>query len=267
MTKIKKIHSFGLVLFFIAAVAVPRLAAQQKDEKDRQIKQEFQATRSDLEKGKKDFNKKEFDKAEQTLLKVLSVMPENAEASFYLAQVYYEKGDVEKGLAAIVEAEKNFPMIQKFLSRPQTGPISEPVTSGEKQALLQDELMALEYQKGEPVVGAAGGTLTPIDKPRESQPGVQGTISKVDSPPPEYSYVHGNLLFLEKKYQESFAQYKKALAADRQRGSAVSKIAIANIYYMAGKYDKALEYIKKAEARGVKIDPEFKKAVLQALGK
>jgi hypothetical protein len=32
-------------------------------------------------------------------------------------------------------------------------------------------------------------------------------------------------------------------------------------------FDKALEYLEKAEAAGTKVKPEFKKAVLQALGK
>ncbi len=259
MTKTMRNLSAATAVLVLASVIAPLLSGQTMDEKDRLLFQKFRMTRPDLLKGEDLVKKKQYDKAEATLLNVLKEMPENAEASFYLAETYYQKGEFEKGLAAIADAEKNSPLIQKILYRRQMGTMSQ---GGESRADIESQIVGQQQKTGEP-------TSTEMTKMRgdaaQNQTESQEQKSEVFTIPAEYSYVHGNLLFREKKYEEALAQYEKAAAADPKHGKALNNIA--NIYFMGQQYDKALEYINRAEAVGAKVNPEFKKAVLKALGK
>ncbi len=68
-----------------------------------------------------------------------------------------------------------------------------------------------------------------------------------------------------KQFQEAFAQYKEAIRINPQYGDAYNNLA--NLYFMAKQYQKALDCLEQAEANGAKINPEFRKAVKKALGK
>ena len=259
MSKITRSFSAAAAVLFLAALFAPLLAGQEMDDQDRLLFQKFRMTRPGLIKGEGQLKKKQYDKAEESLLKVLKEMPENADASFFLAETYYQKGEFEKGLAAIVEAEKNFPLIQKMMYRRQMGTINK---GGENRADLENEILGQQQKTGEPI---SPTTSTMRRDAAASQTDSQEQKSEVFSIPAEYSYVHGNLLIRQKKFEEALAQYEKTVAAEPKHGKALNNIA--NIYYMARQYDKALEYIEKAEAVGAKVNPEFKNAVLKALGK
>jgi len=83
--------------------------------------------------------------------------------------------------------------------------------------------------------------------------------------PADYFYFHGNILFKMKKFQDAYAQYKEAIRINPQYGDAYKNLA--NLYYMSKQYQKALDCLSQAEANGVEINPDFRKAVLKALGK
>jgi tetratricopeptide (TPR) repeat protein len=255
---IRNFSAVTVVLILSAAVA-PLLARQSMDDQDRLLFQKLRMTRPDLVKAEGQLKKKQLDQAEETLLKVLKEMPENANASYFLAETYYQRGEFDKGLAAIVEAEKNFPLIQKMLYRRQQAAIGQ---GGEDRADIQNEILAEQQRTGEPITAT---TSAMRQAATTDQAKAQEQKLEVYAIPAEYSYVHGNLLFRQKKFGEALAQYELAVAADPKHGRALNNIA--NIYYMARKYDKALEYIGKAEAVGAKVNPDFKKAVLTALGK
>jgi len=259
MTKTMRSFSAVMAVFFLAAMTAPILSGQEMDDKDRLLFEKYRMTRPDVIKGQEQLKKKQLDKAEATLLKALNEMPENAEASFFLAETYYQKGEFEKGLAAIADAEKNVPLIQKMLYRRQTGMIG---AGGENRADLENQIMGEQQKTGEPV--SAATSLMRRDA-AASQTRGQEQKSEIYAIPAEYSYLHGNLLIKEKKYEEALAQYEKAVVAYPKHGKALNNIA--NIYFMARQYDKALEYIEKAESVGAKVNPDFKKAVLKALGK
>jgi len=255
MTKTIGDFSAVMAVLFLAAVIAPLLSGQQMDDQDRLLFQKFRMTQPDLIKGEGQLKKKQLDKAEETLLKVLKEMPENADASYYLAETYYQKGEFEKGLAAIVEAEKNFPLIQKMLFRRQAGAIDR---GGENRADIENQIMGQQQKTGEPITTT---TSTMRQAAVTDQAKAQEQKSEIYTIPAEYSYVHGNLLFRQKKFGEALAQYELAVVADPKHGRALNNIA--NIYYMARQYDKALEYIGKAEAVGAHVNPDFKEAVLK----
>ena len=264
--------SLSLAILFLTAAAVPFAAGRQTDDKDRQLMQGFRATRPDLAKGEEQFAKKQYDKAEQSLLSVLRAMPENAEASYYLAETYYQKGEFEKGLDAIQAAETSYPDIQRLMARRRLAASGQ---ESPEQQKLRLEIQALRGQMGEHLSDVKRQTIQTEIAAKQAELNVQRQkdLKKQTSEPQaeavkipaEYSYAHGNLLFRVKRYDEALVQYEQTIQADPAHGGAYNNIA--TIYYMAKQYDKSLEYLDKAEAAGCKINPNFKKAVLTALGK
>jgi tetratricopeptide (TPR) repeat protein len=267
MAKTMRDFSMGMAVLFLTGVIVPVLSGQQMDEKGRQVMEGFRATRADLQKGEEQFNKKQYEKAEETLLKVLRQMPENAEASYYLAETYYQKGEFEKGLEVIVDAEKNYPFIGRMLARRRMSSQVSP-----EQQKLMEEIQQLRGQMGgrqsevqrQTVQTEIASKMAALRALRQKEAGQQ-KVEETISLPAEYSYTHGNLLFRLKRYDEALVEYEKAIQADPRQGGAYNNAA--SIYFMAKQYDKALDYLEKSEAAGVKVNPNFKKAVLQALGK
>jgi tetratricopeptide (TPR) repeat protein len=267
MPKRTRLFSTATAVFFLAAATAPVLAGQQMDEGSRKIMDQLRATRGDLQKGEEQFHKKQYDKAGQTLLKVLQQMPENAEASYYLAETCYQKGEFEKGLEAIADAEKNYPFIGRMLGRRRMSSQVSP-----EQQKLMDEIQQLRGQMGgrqsevqrQTVQTEIASKMAALRALRQKEAGQQ-KVEETISLPAEYSYTHGNLLFRLKRYEEALAEYEKAIQTDPRQGGAYNNAA--SIYFMAKHYDKALDYLEKAEAAGVKVNPNFKKAVLQALGK
>jgi pentatricopeptide repeat protein len=73
------------------------------------------------------------------------------------------------------------------------------------------------------------------------------------------------VLFKLKKYDEAHDQYLEAINVDPKHASAYNNLI--NLYYMSRNYELALKFIDQAEASGVKLNAELKKAVLKALGK
>ena len=256
--KIHLVSAFAALLFLSAGLA-PVLSGQKTEENDLLILQKYRMTRPELLKGQEQLKKDQLDKAEQTLLKVIKEMPENAEASFFLAETYYRKAEFEKGLAAIVEAERQFPVIQKALFKRQMETVAD---SGESRADIESQIGIEQQRTLEP------STPTTSKMQRDaasSQSRSQEDKAETYAIPAEYSYLHGNLLIRQKRFEEALAEYEKAIVAEPKHGKALNNIA--NIYYMGRQYGKALEYIQRAEAVGAPVNPEFKKAVLKALGR
>ena len=70
---------------------------------------------------------------------------------------------------------------------------------------------------------------------------------------------------METMPEHVYAQYLEAIKINPQHGNAYNNLA--NLYFMAKQYQKALDCLNKAEANGAEIKPELKKATLKALEK
>jgi tetratricopeptide (TPR) repeat protein len=68
-----------------------------------------------------------------------------------------------------------------------------------------------------------------------------------------------------KKYSEALNRYLETVKTDPTHGSAYNNLA--NLYYMARKYQQALFYLQKAESCGAKINPRFKQTLYKAMRK
>jgi pentatricopeptide repeat protein len=257
-----------LIFLFLGGARVLRSQDQSLDSKDTEILQKYKTVNREFLKGRELVVKEKYDQARQILLKVLDRLPEHPEASYLLAQIYYKEGDFEKGLASIQNAETHFSSVQRILFKQQLK-LGDQYSSN-KQELTQ-EIQVLQSQLSQAKSQEERMDLQRQIIEKQAQSSTMEMHNKEQSlyestgMPADYSYIHGNLLFKMKRYQEALDQYLKAVQSDPKYGSAYNNIA--NLYFRAKQYDKALEYIKKAEANGVKVHPDFKNAVLKALGK
>ncbi len=246
------------------------LAFGQKDytKDEKRLFQRFKIANKHFENGKAHFLKEDDKKAEKELMKCLEKMPEHSGAYFFLSQISYKRGKLETALKQIEKAKENFASMDRIRANLQQLIILE----------LQEQKAAKEERLFELKTSLSSGNLT-----AEKQSEVQARIgsmeadigvinSQLSNPVPEsqeipadYFYLHGNILFKMKKFQEAFAEYKEAIRINPQHGDAYNNLA--NLYYIGKQYQKALECLEQAEANGAKINPEFRKAVLKALGK
>jgi tetratricopeptide (TPR) repeat protein len=257
-----------LIFLFLGGAMALLSQDQTLDSIDNEILQKYKTVNRDFLKGRELVVKQKYDQARQILLKVLDRMPEHPEASYLLAQIYYKEGDFEKGLTTIQNAETHFSSVQRILFKQQLK-LGDQYSSNKQE--INQEIQVLQSQLSQAKSEEERRDLQRQIVEKQGQSSTMEMHNKEQSlyestgMPADYSHIHGNLLFKMKRYQEALDQYLKAVQSDPKYGSAYNNIA--NLYFMAKKYDKALEYIEKAEANGVKVHPDFKNAVLKALGK
>ena len=83
--------------------------------------------------------------------------------------------------------------------------------------------------------------------------------------PADYFYLHGNIYFKLRDYQQARDQYVEAIERDPKHEKAYNNLI--NIYFMAKQYEKALELVENAESDGVSINSKLKEAIRLALKK
>jgi len=232
--------------------------------------QRFKIANSIFEKGKSDFFEGNYKKAERELKKCLEKMPEHPDACFYLSRLSYRQGNLDNSLDYIEKAKENYKYIIKLkLNREQLYMMRLQDRKREVQETLANLKERLprttdrrEQSQIQAEIGRLTGLLSDLDS-RLSRP--MPTVQKEEEIPEDYFYFHGNIFFKIKRYQEASDQYQKTIEIDPQHGNAYNNLA--NLYYVTGENQKALDYLNLAGANGVKINPELKKAVLEALKK
>jgi tetratricopeptide (TPR) repeat protein len=209
--------------------------------------------------GSKQFAKGNLEKAENKLLAALEIMPAHADASFVMAQLQLK--EFSKALASITAAEKNYSAISKF----------HAVTYQQYLQDLRQKRQGLQEQLGR--MEDALRNVSPEQKGsvEEAMKSISLNIQQIDfllkSPfpptidvPAGYFYIHGNILYQMGMLDDAAARYKEALRLDPRLGSAYNNLALVS--FSRGRFEEALDCLLRAEGAGVKINPEFKKAVL-----
>lgn len=250
-------------------LAAPTLAAGQAlDQQDIAIIQKYRAAAPDVESGKAFLLKGKYEEAEKKLQRALETLPEHAIAAYFLADCYYRMGRLDEGLAAIQKAEANFGDFNRVLYRWQMTQVDQIAADKIRQNdLLADLQNRLSQAKTDSERSQIQNEISRAQASQNSS--AQQTKEQLAyesyATPGDYYYVHGNLLFKKKDYPAALGQYLKAVEVDPKHGNAYNNIA--NLYYMRREYDKAREYLEKAEANGAKINPAFKQAIAEALNK
>jgi tetratricopeptide (TPR) repeat protein len=258
------IYSFILILF----LGTPSLFGQKDyTREERKLFQRYKIANSFFEKGKKNFLKEDYRKAEKELKKCLKKMPEHSGAYFFLSQISYKWGNLERSLEEIENAKKNYAYIGKVKANIEQLYILElqelKMQKQEKLELLRESLSRAQSASARSQIEGGIGTIEADIGTINSQ--LSRPLISPEQMPADYFYFHGNILFKLKRYEEANTQYQEAIKINPQHGDAYNNLA--SLCYLAKQYQKALDYLEQAEANGAKINLEFKKAILKAIKK
>lgn len=266
--KLSKKKNCLLLILFIFHLGVNFSFAQKEFHmKEKEILEKYKIANKFFEQGKTLFQKGKYTRAEKELNRCVEVLPQHVYAHFYLSQIIYKKGDFQKALDHIEKAKANFDFMSGLYSLAYQDYIDQLREEKDKLDLeLFDVKLRLseiaDSQQRREVESAVASLEQKIDviKSRLNEP-----VFKEESLPADFCYIHGNVFFKLKRYQEAFQQYIEAIKIDPKHGNAYNNLA--NLYFMSKDYQKALDCLNQAEQNGVKINPEFKKAIHEALKK
>jgi stress-induced-phosphoprotein 1 len=234
----------------------------------------YKSLNKNFEKGKMYYAREDYKKAKKEFTKILEKLPEHADAIFYLARIFYREGNLDEALRDIQEAKANHEFSAKMkIKMAQAG----KQNLEEKKQDLEEYLQALEEklislpQESEEVEAEAmkKNLETKIDELKVQIENINTELNlplpSEDKIPAEYYYWNGNIYFKMKKFQEAHDQYQDAIKIDPSHGDSYNNLAA--LYFQVKQYQKAMDYLTQAEENGAKVNPEFKEAVLKALGK
>jgi tetratricopeptide (TPR) repeat protein len=232
----------------------------------------FKLAKQLFQKGQQLLLKEKYNKAVKPFRECLKIFPKFAHADYYLAQISYRNGNFLQALEHIEKAKENYDYLSKLGVNTQL----EYLASLRDQKMeLRERIMdmkaRLERLKGrgnpmayaaqiaelEAQINSAEHSIRMIDE-RLRKP-----IPDETKMPADYYYHHGNILFKLKRYGDAFNQYLESAKTDPCHINALTNLA--NLKFMARKYQDALSYLDKAKKCGGKVNPKFKEAILKAM--
>jgi len=259
----------GLALFATASRA--QIGFKQDE---RAMVQKYKASNVRLEEAKALFAKGKFDKAEAKIKDCLAMFPKNSDAQYLRAQIELKRGALEPALASIQGAESSFVEISQLYTfthqemmadlRDQRSKLQESIRAGEDSvAQVQNwppsEARTLALSEAQGRLQADQNLMTQIDQQ------LVKPVPQTMAMPAGYHFIHGNILLKLKRPADAAAEYQETVRLDPDHGNAYNNLA--SIYFVAGQYQKALDFLNQAEAKGVKVNPAFKKDVEERLAK
>jgi tetratricopeptide (TPR) repeat protein len=234
----------------------------------------YYSLNKNFEKGKIHFAREDYKKARKEFEKILKQIPEHADARFFLSQIDYKEGDVEKALSHIQIAKEHYEFSAKIkmkLAEMERIKLEEQKQELEdKRSDLEEKIISLaqsaDKEEQEDMKVSLQRKIENTEKQIKSiEVQLAVPVSSMVDIPAEYFYVNGNIYFRMKKFQEAHDQYQEAIRINPRHGEAYNNIAA--LYFQVKQYQKAMNYLNQAEENGAKVNPEFKKTVLKALGK
>lgn len=257
----------GLLVIMLLTAAV--LSAQiTYNEGDQKMQQNYKRANPLYLKAEKALAKNDAAKAEKLATECLEIMPEHANATFLLAQLYLKKQDFPKALETIIKAKENFKIMSQLVT----------FTHQEYMNSLRERIEGLEVAKSN--MQEALSNMPPNSTGRAQYEGqltkIQGQIDIVRNQlkepipqtfdiPANFHYIHGNVLFKMRRYSEAAEQYTHAINADPTHSNAYNNLSL--VLFSLQKFDEALDCLIRAESAGAKVNPEFKKAVSEKASK
>ncbi len=235
----------------------------------------FSMAKKLFDKGKLLLAEQKLDRAERAFKGCLDLFPKYSHSAYHLGQIYYKRKSYKKALNYIELAKEHYDYIATFgvnsqleyfaNLRDQKFNLDREVTEMQQRLDRKafrgktEEDSYPEVSELKTKIAHGKETLRRIDELlRMPQPVKAGV-------PADYFYLHGNVLFKLKKYQEAYIQYLESIKIEPCYVKAYKNLA--NLNFIGRRYSEALLYIKKAEQCGAEVDANLKKIVLKALGK
>ncbi len=272
--KQNKMSTFACFVLGFSATAVlvlPLFSQKDFNMDEQRLIERFKRANPDYLEGAKLFAKGNLDKAEKKLMEAIKIMPEHADAYYVMAQIHLMRKAFPEALATITTAKNNYAATAKFHTYTYQEYLErlrdQKKNLEDRRALLQEALSRRPISKGDPDMerGRMESTLQALIQ------NISTIDSRLSSPipptfeiPADYYYIHGNALFRLGRTPEAVAQYKEAIRLDPVHGNAFNNLAL--VLFSQGNYQEALDCLAQAEAAGVKVNPDFKKAVEAKVG-
>jgi len=247
-------------------LTIPAFAQKDFNMEEKQMIRDYKRSNSYFLDGEKLYAKKKVDKALTALEKCLEIFPEHDKAHFVLADIYLKKRDLPKAEQHILAAKHGFEKLQKWYSFT----FQQYLDSLREQKATNDQQIAgLEASKG----SASGLQKSRIEarlarlksQNHEADTKLSEFMRSGTKMPAEYNYIHGNVYFLTRRFQEAFREYTETLEKNPKHGGACYNLA--NLYFIHKRYDKSREYLDLAVKYGAQINPKFQTALEKVEGK
>jgi len=257
------LRSFLLGIFILLLSTPNMLLSEAHPQKDSDLNKEYRSAEKYLQNGLKSLQKGNLEKAKKQFLECLEKFPQYAQAHFFLSQIFYQKGDLENALVQIEKAEHDSDAMTRVLMNAQKE--SESQRRAQRMEMgrqLENLEAAWETQDARCAFTAAILSTRSEINALEGQEAV--SVASSTSIPASYFFLHGNILFRLKDYDNARKQYLAAIQIVPKHGEAYNNLA--NLYYMARQYEEALDCLNQSLISGVKINEELKAAIFNALG-
>ena len=251
--------SWGLGVGFVSAVlllatAAPLAAQKDFNQSEKATVEKFKRAKVHFDKGSAFLQKGKLDKAQKEAAASLEIFPDFSDGHLLLALIQYQQGNFEPALREIGTAEAGFAAISKFYAISYQDHFARLREQRNEAAARLEELKATG---GDPIsIADAQHALAMKDEElRNWKPDVSLAM------PAEYHFVHGNILFKLKRFDEAQGFYLAAVQADPRHANAY--VNLIGICLMRGDKAGALTYLQQAEGNGVALNEKLKQAVLQ----
>jgi tetratricopeptide (TPR) repeat protein len=207
--------------------------------------------------GVQSYKKKKYDKAAKAFVKCLKTFPKYSSADYYLAKIFYNKGDLKKAMAHMEMSKKNYKYMNDLVVD----------TKLEYHKTLRRQRENLQADLANTMLSMTPSHRSEMEKKVQNIDNIlKKPIVEAEKMPADYFFLHGNIFFKMKKLKEAHDQYLQALKTDDRHTDTYNNLI--SLYYMAKQYDRAYEFVKKAIANDINLNPKLKAAVLQqVLGK
>jgi tetratricopeptide (TPR) repeat protein len=255
-----------LLFASLLGTSPPALAQNAPAASGKEIAARWENANPRFLKGKECFVKKDFDRAEAEFKACLEILPEHADALFFLAQLDYGRGDFARALDGIEKAEAShsaFAGTDSLLESQRRLALLEERKKKEREVASMEEILYAGSCKTDDEMLKLPEAIATLRRD------ISAINAKLNAPPrvgpqpvpADYSYVHGNILFKLNRTREAGHQYLRAIASDARHAGAYNNLI--NLFYMAKDYGNALKFIDRAEASGVVLNGRLKSAVMQ----
>jgi tetratricopeptide (TPR) repeat protein len=211
------------------------------------------------------FAEHDYERTREKLEKCLEMMPEYTQAHFLMAKTWYAQGRYDLALDSMEQAEASWDTMSTVAALHR-----EEIDAERRRtrASLQSQIEELRTQvsrSGEQQRVQIQNQITELQqRVDEIDRRLMEWMERRDRMPADYCLIHGNILLRLQRYSEAADQYLQALEIDPSHSAATNNLA--SLLFQAGNYAKALELVEQGESNGATVNPELKKAILEALG-
>ncbi len=238
----------------------------------------FKLARQLYQRGKQLLVKGNYDRAEKAFKNCLEKLPKFSYADYYLGQLRYKEKKYMQALEHVKKAKESYKFISrlwlntqleymkrlqqhKFDLEDKVRTLQNNLNSPAHADLQQRDREAWYAKQSDMSARLARAELDLMDVKDK----LRATVPTTPEMVADYHYLHGNILFKLKKYNDAYAMYLEAVRLNP--GYAKAYRNLANLNYMAKRYKEAMSYLGKAEKFGADIDPKFKSIIANALSR